>query len=83
MSATDAVRRRRPRPRAKIIHDPVGESALLKTTLRALGLTFDETESIRETETATLYLAEAATEPARELLEKAQRGELEIEESPE
>ena len=33
-------------------------------------MTFDETETVRETGTATLYLAEAVAEPARELLEK-------------
>lgn len=50
----------------------VGESPLLKPALRDLELTFDESESVKETEAPTLYLAEAAAgEPARELLERA------------
>jgi hypothetical protein len=47
----------------------VGESPLLKPVLRELELTFDEAGSVAETEGATLYLAEAAAEHARELLE--------------
>ena len=47
----------------------VGESPLLKAALRDLELSFDEADSVAENE-ATLYLAEAAAEPARELIEK-------------
>ena len=48
----------------------VGESPLLKAALRDLGLAFDEADKVAEAE-ATLYLAEADAEPARELLEQA------------
>jgi hypothetical protein len=48
----------------------VGESPLLKAALRDFGLAFDEADKVAEAE-ATLYLAEADAEPARELLEQA------------
>ncbi len=48
----------------------VGESPLLKAALRDLELTFTEADKVEEAE-ATLYLAEAVAEPARELLEQA------------